>query len=66
MNVNPYNTTDYEDKPNSTLGENKPKTNPICLSVKSMQSLYLQRITKKNVAKGYKKTNPKQTQLPKG
>ena len=29
MNVNPYNTTDYENKSNWTLGENKPKTNPI-------------------------------------
>ena len=28
-----------------------------------MQSLYLQRIMKKNVAKGYEKTNPKQTQF---
>ncbi len=24
MNVNPYNTTDYENKPNWTLGQNKP------------------------------------------
>jgi len=29
MNVNPYNTTDYENKSNWTLGENKPNTNPI-------------------------------------
>jgi len=28
-----------------------------------MQSLYLQRIMKKNAAKGYKKTKPKQTQF---
>ncbi len=28
-----------------------------------MQSVYLQRIMKKNSAKGYKKTNPKQTQF---
>jgi len=25
MNINPYNTTDYENKSNWTLGENKPK-----------------------------------------
>jgi hypothetical protein len=25
MNVNPYNTTVYENKSNWTLGENKPK-----------------------------------------
>jgi len=30
--------------------------------VKLMQSLYLQRITKRNAAKGYEKTNPIQTQ----
>ena len=29
MNVNPYNTTDYERKRNWTLGENKPNSNPI-------------------------------------
>jgi hypothetical protein len=29
MNVNPYNTTEYENKSNCTLGENKPNSNPI-------------------------------------
>ena len=29
MNVNLYNTTDYENKSNWTLGKNEPKTNPI-------------------------------------
>ncbi len=29
MNVNLYNTRDYENKPNWTLGENKPNSNPI-------------------------------------
>ncbi len=28
MNVNPYNTTNYENKSNWTLGENKPNSNP--------------------------------------
>jgi len=28
MNVNPYNTTDYENKSNWTLGQNKPNSNP--------------------------------------
>jgi len=31
---------------------------------KLMQSMYLQRIMKKNTAKGYEKTKPKQTQFP--
>jgi len=30
-----------------------------------MKSVYLQRIMKKNAAKGYEKTKPKQTQFPK-
>ncbi len=29
MNVYPYNTTDYENKHNWTLGRNKPNSNPI-------------------------------------
>jgi len=29
MNVNPYNTTDYERNHNWTLGESKPNSNPI-------------------------------------
>ena len=29
MNVNPYISTDYENKSNWTLGQNKPNTNPI-------------------------------------
>ncbi len=29
MNVNLYNTTDYGNKSNWTLGENKPNSNPI-------------------------------------
>jgi len=56
---------DYENKRNWTLGENKPNSNPIAERVKLMQRLYLQRIMKKNAAKGYEKTKPKQTQFPK-
>ncbi len=29
MNVTPYNTTNYENKSNWTLGESKPNSNPI-------------------------------------
>ncbi len=29
MNVNIYNTTDYENKCNWTIGESKPNSNPI-------------------------------------
>ncbi len=34
------------------------QSNPIAERVKLMQSVYLQRIMKKNAAKGYEKTNP--------
>ncbi len=29
MNVNPYNTTEYENKRDWTIGQNKPNSNPI-------------------------------------
>ena len=35
MNVNKVLIKDYEDKSNWTLGENEPKTNPICRGVAS-------------------------------
>jgi len=38
MNVNLYNTTDYENKSNWKLGENKPNTNPIQTQSKPIQS----------------------------
>ncbi len=34
MNVNIYNTTDYENKSNWTIGQNKPNSNPIAERVK--------------------------------
>jgi hypothetical protein len=40
----------------------KAKTNPITERVKLMQSVYLERIMKKNAIKGHEKTKPKQTQ----
>jgi len=70
MNVNIYYTNDYKNfislagqKTNPKQTQNKPKTNPIAERVKLMQSVYLQRIMKKNAAKGYEKTNPIQTQF---
>ncbi len=58
MNVKSYNTTDYENKSDWTIGQNKPNSNPISQRVKLMQSVYLQRNMKKNAAKDYEKTNP--------
>ena len=37
MNVNIYNTTDYENKSNWTLGQNKPNSNPIKPNFKKAQ-----------------------------
>jgi len=65
MNVSIYLQTAYENNSNWTLGQNKPNSNPIAERVKLMQSVYLERIMKKNAAKGYEKTKPKQTQFPK-
>jgi len=63
MNVNTVITKDYENERLCRYGQNKPNSNPICKRVKLMQSVYLQRIMKKNAAKGYEKTNPIQTQF---
>ncbi len=41
MNVNPYNTKDYENKSNWTLGENKPNSNPISVKAKMNVNLYV-------------------------
>ena len=35
MNVNYFETKDYEKISNSTLGENKPNSNPICIKPKT-------------------------------
>jgi len=70
MNVNPYITTAYEkfiplagqkNKPNSNPIQTQ--SNPIAKRVKLMQSVYLQRIMKKNADRGYERTKPKQTQF---
>jgi hypothetical protein len=59
VNVNLYNTTNYERKSNWTFGENKPnskpiqsQTKPIAERVKLTQSVYFQRIMKKNAEYG--------------
>ncbi len=37
VNINLYSTTDYENKSNWTLGENKPNSNPIKANLKRAQ-----------------------------
>jgi len=63
MSANSCATKEYENKRRRGLRKNKAKTNPISQRVKLMQSVYLQRNMKKNAAKDYEKTNPKQTQF---
>jgi len=46
MNVNPYNTTDYENIANWTLGENKPNSNPIKPNLRKAQMNIKSLITK--------------------
>jgi len=64
MNLNPLMTMNYE-KCIPLAGQKtnpiQTQTNPMSERVKLMQSVYLQRIMKKNAAKGYEKTKPKQT-----
>jgi len=65
MNVNPYNTTDYENKSNWTLGENKPNSNPIKANL-----LNAQMNVNKVLTKDYENISPlrapkKQTQFSK-
>ncbi len=69
MNVNPYNTTAYENKSNWTLGENKPNSNPIKPNFQKAQMNVNSLITKdyrKNddfaVQKNKPNSNPIQTQ----
>jgi len=71
--ISVYDTKDYENFIPLAGQKNKPNSNPIKANlvrrrriaerVKLMQSVYLQRIMKKNAAKGYEKTNPIQTQF---
>ncbi len=65
MSVNLYNTTDYENKSNWTLGENKPNSNPIKANFRKAQMNVNSLITKdyrKNDVFADQKTNPIQTQ----
>ncbi len=62
MNVNLYNTRDYQNKSNWTLGENKPNSNPISEKPKMNVNLYVIEDYENETAFRPKKTNPIQTQ----
>ncbi|MFB0553782.1 MAG: hypothetical protein ACETWQ_10765 [Phycisphaerae bacterium] len=59
MKINPIG---HLVKTNPIQTQFKPNQTQFAERVKLMQSVYLQRIMKKNAAKGYEKTKPKQTQ----
>ncbi|MBA7669086.1 hypothetical protein ES703_77214 [subsurface metagenome] len=62
MNITSVITMNYEQLTMNYANKNKPNSKPICQRAKLMQSVYLQRIMKKNADRGYEKTKPKQTQ----
>jgi len=65
MDVNSLITKDYRKIDDFAVRKNKPNSKPICQRVKLMQSVYLQRIMKKNADRSYEKTKPKQSQFSK-
>ena len=69
MNVSSILTTDYENKSNWTLGQNKPNSNPIkpnCLKAKMDVNLYVIKDYERNdifaVPENKPNSNPIQTQ----
>ncbi len=64
MNVTPYNTTDYENKSNWTLGQNKPNSNPIkpnFQKAKMNANAFSQKDYENETALRPQKNKPKQT-----
>jgi hypothetical protein len=61
MNVNPYNTTDYKNKSNWTLGENKPNSNPISEKPKMSANLYVIEDYENETAFRLEQNKPNQT-----
>ena len=69
MNVIPYNTTDYENIANWTLGQNKPNSNPNKPNLKRAKmnvNAFSQKDYENETAFRLQKTNPIQSQFPKG
>ncbi len=64
MNVNFYNTTDYENKHNWTIGQSKPNSNPISKRPKMNANAFSQKDYRKNNAFAVPKNKPNQTQFP--
>ena len=61
MNVKSYNTKDYENKSNWTLGENKPNSNPIKANfrkAKMSTNIFVTKDYENETTLKPKKTNP--------
>ncbi len=66
MNLNLYNTTDYERKRDWTLGENKPNSNPIKPNFRNAKmnvNLYVIEDYENETTLRPQKNKPNQTQL---
>ncbi len=66
MNVNPYNTTDYENKSNWTIGQNKPNSNPNKPNLRKAQMNVNSLITKDYRKKDDFAVRKNKPNLPKG
>jgi len=67
MNVSSILTTDYENKYNWTLGENKPNSNPNKPNLRKAKmnvNLLVTKDYRKKMISQSEKTNPIQTQFP--
>jgi len=65
MNSNLYNTRDYENKWQRTLGENKPNSNPIKANFRKGEmnlNVYFKRDYENDTSRRLRKNKPKQTQ----
>ncbi len=63
MNVKSYNTKDYENKSNWTLGQNKANSNPISEKPKMNVNLYVIEDYENETALRLQKNKPKQIQF---
>ena len=66
MNVNVFSTKAYENKPDWTLGENKPNSNPISERPKMNASAFSQKGYENETSYRLRKNKPNQTQLRTG
>jgi len=64
--INIYDAKDYRKKDDFAVRKNKPNSNPISEKPKMNANLYIARDYENETTSRPKKTNPKQSQSPKG